>query len=202
MRKGIIMIIRTEKQTDFEAVERLTYEAFSCIQLEGRAQTDEHLLIHKMRSVSAFIPQLSLVCEIDGCIVGHIAYTKSKVVTVDGQEHEVITFGPLSVLPRFQNQGIGAKLVCHSLEEAKRLGYKAVLITGHPKYYPKFGFVNAEKYGITLADGSNMDAFMALELVEDALYDIHGKWIYDPVFEIDREELALFNKENGYCKGE
>lgn len=192
------MNIRLETPLDYKAVERLTYEAFSKIQKPGRGETGEHLLVHKMRSVPAFIPELSLVCELDSKIAGHIAYTKSKVVSKDGTEHETITFGPVSVLPEYQKQGIGAALIRHTLEKAKELDYKAVLITGHPEYYPKFGFVNAEKFGITMPDGSNFDAFMALPLYDGALNGISGKWTYDPVLEIDMAELAKFNEEFGY----
>lgn len=192
------MTIRTETPADYEAVQRLTYQAFSKMQKPGRGETDEHLLVYKMRTVPAFIPALSLVCELDGHIVGHIAYTQSKIVGEDGTEHEVITFGPVSVLPDYQKRGIGAALIRRTLDDAKALGYKAVFITGHPEYYPKFGFVNAEAFNITLPDGTNRDAFMTLPLYGGALDGISGTWVYDPVFEIDRAELAAFNKEFGY----
>jgi len=192
------MNIRAETSADYEAVQRLTYQAFSNMQKPGRGETDEHLLVHKMRAIPAFIPALSLVCELDGRIVGHIAYTKSKIVESNGTEYKVITFGPVSVLPEYQKRGIGAALISRTLEDAKALGYRAVFITGHPEYYPKFGFVSAERFGITLPDGSNMDAFMALPLYEGALDGISGRWVYDPVFEIDRAELAKFNEESGY----
>lgn len=193
------MNIRTETPADYETVERLTHEAFSNLQKPGRGECDEHLLVHKMRAVPAFIPALSLVCELDGRIVGHIAYTKSKVVSKDGAEYETVTFGPVSVLPACQKRGVGAALIRHTLEKAKALGYRSVFITGHPEYYPKFGFVNAGRFGVTLPDGTNMDAFMALPLVDGALDGISGKWVYDPVFEIDSAELAKFNEESGYA---
>lgn len=193
------MKIRMETPADYEAVERLTYQAFSTMQKPERGECDEHLLVHKMRSVSAFIPELSFVCELDGRIVGHIVYTKSKIVGKDSAGHEMITFGPVSVLPEYQKRGVGAALIRHTLEKAKALGHRAVLITGHPEYYPRFGFVNAEKFEITLPDGTNMDAFMALPLYDGALDGISGKWVYDPVFEIDRAELAEFNKAFGYA---
>lgn len=192
------MRIRPEEPKDYEAVERLTYEAFSRMQKPGRGECDEHLLLHKMRRVSAFLPELSNVCEVDGVIAGHIAYTKSKVAGEDGMQQTVLTFGPVSVLPQYQKKGIGAALIRHTLQQAKTLGYKAILITGHPEYYHRFGFVNAGEYGITLADGTNMEAFMALPLEEGAMKGITGRWIYDPVFEVDKEELVKFNREHGY----
>ena len=123
---------------------------------------------------------------------------KSRKICDDGTAHETITFGPVSVLPEYQKQGIGGVLIRYTLEKAKTLGHKAVLITGHPEYYPKFGFINAEKYKITMPDGTNMDAFMALELYDGALDGVSGKWQYDPVFEIDKGELAEFNQKHHY----
>lgn len=184
------MIIRPETQADYETVERLTYEAFSKMQKPGRGVTDEHVLIRKMRSVPAFIRELSPVCELDGRIVGHIAYTKSKVVSEDATAYETITFGPVSVLPAYQRRGIGTALIRHTLEKAKALSYKAVLILGHPEYYSRFGFVNAQRFGITMPDGTNMEPFMALPLYEGALEGISGRWEFDPVFVIDESELA------------
>ena len=56
--------------------------------------------------------------------------------------------GPISVLPSFQRKGIGSLLMRHSIEKAKKIGYKAIILFGDPKYYQRFGFVNAKTYGI------------------------------------------------------
>jgi predicted GNAT family acetyltransferase len=78
---------------------------------------------------------------------------------------DTITFGPLSVLPKYHKQGIGTALVRHSLEKAREMGFGAVLITGIPDYYPKLGFKRARAYELTLEDGTAADSFMAFELV-------------------------------------
>ena len=183
--------LRLENEHDYIEVENLTREAFWDIYQPG---CDEHLLAHKLREVSAFIPELDFVAELDGQIVGNIMYSKAKIVDELGGEHEVISFGPLSVLPSFQKTGIGAKLVKHTLELAREMGFKAVLIFGNPAYYHRFGFVNAEKYQITTSGGENFDAFMALELYAGAFQGVSGKFHEDSVFQITKEEAAEFDK--------
>lgn len=184
------VILRPERPEDYFAVEQLTFEAFLDMPHSGG---NEALLAHKMRAVSGFVPELDFVAEIEGKVVGNILYTKSKVVGPDG-EWETLTFGPLSVSPTCQRQGIGEALIRHTLDIARQLGYRAVLIFGHEEYYPRFGFVNAETYGITTADGQNFPAFMALPLSEGALDGVKGKLIYDPVFDqLGSEEAKAFN---------
>lgn len=187
-------LLRLETPRDYREVELLTYRAFIGLQKPGREVCDEHLLAHKLRESPAFVPELDYVAELNGKLIGNIMYTRSKVADAAGVEHETLTFGPVSVLPEYQKRGVGAALVRRTLAEAERLNYRAVLIFGHPEYYPRFGFKNAEEYGITTPDGKNFDAFMALELYEKALSGISGRFYYDPVFEIGKEELAAFHK--------
>ena len=161
--------IRSEALADYNTISFLTYEAFMTLDYEGRQRMDEHFLVHLLRNSKSVISELSFVAEVDGKIVGHILYTKSKVVCEDGTEKDTITFGPLSVDPKFHKQGVGAALVAHSMHEAKSLGYKAVLIEGVPAYYPKIGFHRAREYGLVMEDGTSEDVFMAYELEEGYL---------------------------------
>ncbi|MCL1835131.1 MAG: GNAT family N-acetyltransferase [Oscillospiraceae bacterium] len=131
-----------------------------------------------------------------GKIVGHIIYTKSKIVDDAGQEFETLTFGPLSVLPEFQSMGIGKALMMHSFAEAKRLGYRAVLIFGHPDYYPRVGFRRAAEFGIIPTVGDIRDPFMAYPLYDGALDGVSGRYYIDPVYAQLTEEGALeFDKQ-------
>lgn len=100
--------------------------------------------------------------------------------------------GPLGVLPSYQSKGIGALLMQRTMDEAKSLGYKGVIIYGHPEYYHRFGFKNAEVYNIQTSDGGNFDAFMALELYENGLAGITGRFVEDPVFHLKEDELEAF----------
>lgn len=189
------LTLRLENKNDYEIVEHLTREAFWDVYQPGCA---EHLILHRLRSVDAFLPNLDYVAIADGKIVGNIAYSKSKIVDSEKNSHDVITFGPISVLPSLQNKGIGSALIKHTVEKAREMGYKAILIMGNPEYYHKFGFQSAKNFKISLADGTNFDAFMAMELYPDALKDISGTFHEDPVFEVSQTDIDKFDENFPY----
>lgn len=181
------MKIRLEERKDWREVELLTREAFwrdERIEKIGIGAT-EHYMVHKMRENEG-IKELTFVAEIDGEIVGHIIYSKnSYVLQPDGLKKEVLNFGPISVLPKYQKQGIGNALMVHSIKVAKDLGYGAILFFGHPTYYPRFGFKEAREFGITTAQGANFPAFMAMELQEGYLSRVSGKYIESSIYDED-----------------
>ncbi len=184
--------LRLETPQDARAVEELVREAFWG---SIGPRCDEHYLVHIIRSSPALVPQLNYVAEVDGQLVGQVTFTLAKVVGEDGTAHEVLTFGPLSVLPAFKGKGIGAQLVHHTIAEARRMGYKAIVIFGHPDYYPRFGFRPAAQFGITTANGAAFDAHMALPLYEDALHGITGIYYEDPAFEINSVDALAFDAQ-------
>ncbi len=184
--------IRQENDSDYEEVESLTREAFWDIYKPG---CEEHLLVHKLRKVSSYIPELDFVAVLDDRIVGNIIYSQSKIADSEDVTHEVITFGPISVLPSLQKKGIGSALIAHTKKLAENMGYKAIVIFGNRAYYHRFGFKSAESFGITTAEGANFEAFMVMELYDCALQGITGKFYEDPVFYIDKEELEEFEKK-------
>lgn len=194
------MIIRQQCPDDYQAVLRLTYEAFLTLDYPGRRRMDEHYLIHLLQNSPSAIPELCFVAEQGGEIVGHILYTGSEILRPDegspcgGSKTGAITFGPLSVLPKCQRQGIGSALVRHSMDKARELGYGAVLITGVPDYYPKLGFKRARAYGLTLEGGSSPDAFMAYELIAGYLGHTGGVLHFlPPEFEICENDDAGYD---------
>ena len=184
--------IRLERPDDYKAVEQLTFVAFETMELPGRTHTNEHFLAHVLRADEAFVPELDFVAELEGEIVGSIFYSKCKIMRPDGAETEALVFGPVSVKPQLHGQGIGSELIRHSLNRAHELGYTSVLITGHPDYYHRFGFVPASAFNITLPDGTSLDAFMALELISGALGDIGGKWVYCKAFDASEDNADVF----------
>ena len=186
------ILIRLEEEKDYRAVEHLTREAFWDVYRPG---CNEHLIVHKIRRVPAFLGELSYIAYVDGSIVGNIIYSKAKVINDEGREFEVLCMGPISVLPSFQRKGIGSLLMNYSIERARALGYKAIIIFGNPGYYQRFGFINAERYGIKTSSGENFDAFMALELYDGALNGITGRYYADKVFDVQDEELQIFERE-------
>lgn len=183
--------LRLEQPDDFDAVEKITYDAFKGAPC---ASGGEALLTRRLRGISAFVPELGHVAEIAGNVVGSILYTRSSVLSDRGEAWETLTFGPVSVLPAYQRRGVGAALVEHTLGIARTQGFRAVIIFGHEKYYSRFGFENAEKYGITTAAGKNFPAFMALPLYEGALDGINGRFMPDSTFEsTGKAEADAFN---------
>jgi len=192
---GYRAALRVEKKSDWKTVEQITYRAFRDVPPTG-ADDDgmEALLARKLRGRAAFIPELDYVAELNGTIIGNIMYTRSKVVGDDNNEWDTLTFGPVSVLPKYQRQGVGSALIHKTLEAAHELEYRGVLIFGHESYYPRFGFKPASEFGITTAEGRNFPAFMALPLYDGAFDGVHGRLIYDEVYNtLDRGESDKLN---------
>jgi len=191
------LTIRPERPGDYPAVLRLTYEAFLTLDYPGRHRMDEHFLYSLLQGCPFVIPELCFVATLGEEIVGHILYTRSVVRRPDGSETPTITFGPLSVLPKYHRQGIGRALVQHSMGKAREMGCGAVLIVGVPDYYPKLGFRRGREFGLALLDGSADDPFMAYELTPGYL---NGGGVFDwlvPEFDIaenDDEGYTAFHR--------
>lgn len=184
------MIIRNEGKADYEEVERITRKAFYNIYIPGCV---EHYLVHIMRGHEDFIPELAFVLEHDGKIIGNIMYTKARLTDGEGRKKEILTFGPVCVLPEYQRKGYGKMLMEHSFERAKELGYDAVVIFGSPSNYVSRGFRSCKKYGIRMGDGSFPAAMLAKELVPGALA---GKsWTYQgsPAMEFSEEDALKYD---------
>jgi predicted N-acetyltransferase YhbS len=183
--------IRLETPADYRETEFLTREAFWDLYKPG---CDEHLVLHNIRNVPAFIKELNFVACDGTKVVGNIIYTEAKVIDDKNRESIVLCMGPVGVLPEYQKKGIGSMLMKESIEKARSLKYKGVVIFGNPAYYHRFGFKNAENYGIQTSDGQNFDPFMALELFPGSLKGITGKFFEDPAFKTDELELEQFEK--------
>ena len=102
--------IRNERKEDFRTVEELTKKAFWNVNFPG---CNEHYIVHVMRNHRDFVPELDFVIEEDNCIIGNIMYTKSKLIDESGNEKEILTFGPLSILPEYQRRGYGKQHLEH-----------------------------------------------------------------------------------------
>ena len=144
--------------------------------------------------MTPFIPELDFVALVDGQIAGNIMFCRAKVKGDGGGEHDVITFGPLSVWPEYQGKGIGSALIKHAIHRAKEMGFAAVLIYGDPAYYRRFGFKGGEEYRIRTAEGNFLDALIALPLYDGALTGIAGRFDEGEAYRVDEKELAEFDK--------
>jgi len=184
------MIIRNEKEEDYRAVEELTREAFWNLYVPGCA---EHFVLRSLRNSRDFIPELDFIAEKEGQIVGQIAYSRGIIKDKHGAEKEVISFGPVSVLPAFQKQGIGSALIIHTINLARAMGYPAICIYGDPRYYSRFGFRCAEKYEIKTADDKFAVALQVLELKQGVLNYMSGRFIESDAFQVDPKKLTEYD---------
>ena len=184
------IILRRERPADYRAVEVLTREAFWNVNRPG---CDEHYLAHILRESDAFLPALDYVAVVDGTIVGNIMYATSSVVLDAGGTLPVITFGPVSVLPEFQRQGVGKRMIRHTRMLARRMGYSAILIYGDPAYYGRLGFEPAEQFRIGGEDNRYRDALQVFELMPGALDLAAGRFLEDSIYHIDAAAAEAFD---------
>jgi predicted N-acetyltransferase YhbS len=184
--------IRITDKENFKATENLTRETFWNLYNPG---CSEHFILHKLRESKSYVEALDLIAINGGEIIGHIISTKAKVVDAKGYEHKVLCVGPFAVTPNLQGKGIGAELIKQSIAKANEMGFSGMILFGNPNYYSRFGFVNAQQFGITTKDGQNFDPFMALELGENRLSNVKGAFFEDSAFEFDESELNEFEKQ-------
>ena len=162
------LVIRREMPEDYREVERMIREAFWNLYVPG---CNEHYLAHVMRGHKDFIGELDLVAELRGRIVGNVMYTKSTLKDERGREKEILTFGPVSVLPGFQRRGIGKALLNYSFEKAAELGHDAVVIFGNPGNYVSMGFKSCKRFRVCLENGVFPCAMLVKELKEGVFDD-------------------------------
>ena len=144
--------VRLEQPQDAVAVREINDQAFGS-PLEGR-------IVERLRAEPGSI---SLVATIDDLVVGHILFT--AVGVEPPLEFRVAGLGPMSVRPEHQRAGVGGQLIRAGLEVCRQHGYSAVVVVGHPEYYPRFGFEPAHTRGLTLPDFDvPQEVFMVAEL--------------------------------------
>ena len=192
--------IRNEEEKDFREVEELTREAFWNLHVPG---CDEHYLVHQMRSHPDFIKELDFVAECDGKIVGNIMYTKASLIDEHGQEMEIVCFGPISVLPEYQRQGVGSLLINQTKKVVQQKGIGGIVIFGHPFNYCKHGFKNGKDFNISDMNGDYPAALLVLELQAGAFAGHQWKFKESDVYHVNEEDAGKFDqnfraKEKGY----
>ncbi|HRW29747.1 MAG: N-acetyltransferase [Alphaproteobacteria bacterium] len=165
------MIIRKEKECDFEAVNNLLLAAFED---EGEAK-----LVSALRIKAS--PVISLVAEIHDKIVGYIMFSPVKIT--GHEDFKIMGLAPVAVLPEHQNKGIGAALINEGLDNCRKLGFQAAVLLGHAEYYPRFGFKQSTKFGLICPyEGVPPECFMAKELFPGSLSKVSGQILFHPAF--------------------
>jgi putative acetyltransferase len=167
--------IRPESEDDYKATYEVNTLAFE--------QENEARLVDLLRNSEAFIPELSLVATIDNQVVGHILFTRIKIIDENLNEFDSLALAPMAVRPGFQNQGIGGRLIRKGLETAAELNFRSIIVLGHEHYYPKFGFAAADQWNIKAPFDVPRAAFMGIELVKGGLKNVRGTVKYPKEFE-------------------
>lgn len=186
------VIYRLERPSDYSDTENVTREAFWNHFSPG---CDEHYLVHIMRERPAFVPELDVVAVDEGEIVGNIMYARSIIETDDGNEYEVLCLGPISVHPKYQNKGIGSRLIEYTRGLAQDMGFRAILLMGDPDYYSRQGFISAERFGIRTSDNMYAAALQIYELYDNALLNKQGRFIENEVYNVDSIAASEFDKK-------
>ena len=165
------MLVRVDKEGDHDFVRAVNTSAFDT--------SSEADVVDALRRGAQ--PVISLVAEESREIVAHIMF--SPVSLLGHPNAKVMGLAPMAVLPIHQRKGIGSALVRAGLEQCIGLGFDAVVVLGHPEYYPRFGFSSARQFGIYSEYDVPEEVFMALELRPDALSGQTGKVKYHSAFD-------------------
>ena len=183
--------LRREQSSDYSETENVTREAFWN---HYSPACSEHYLLHIMRDCPAFVPELDVVAVCDGKIVGNVVYMKSVIRADNGNSYEVLSLGPISVLPEYQRKGIGVRMIEYTRDIARRMGFAAILLCGDPDYYSRQGFLSAETFGIRTEDDMYADALQVCPLSERAMSGMKGRYVEDSIYQIDESVPSDFDK--------
>ncbi len=188
-------IIRIETPADYAAAENLTRNAFWNVYRPG---CTEHYVLHTFRGRPYFIPELSLVMELDGKLIGHVMYVRSAIQADDGRRIPALTFGPISIAPEVQRQGYGTVLLRESMRRAKLLGAGAIAIEGSIGFYGKSGFVVASTKGIHYAAeprNAEVPYFLICELKPGFLTGVTGTYQDPEGYFVDEAQAERFDAQ-------
>ncbi len=164
------LLIRPETDKDLPEIYELIKTAFATARV---ADGDEQDFAVRLRRGPGYIPELALVVEHKGRLIGHIMLTRFQVNTPAGRL-EALLLAPVSVLLEHRNQKVGSRLILEALKRATAMGHKAVFLVGDPAYYSRFGFEASARFGIKNADGIEDKYVMSKELVPGVLKNASG----------------------------
>ncbi|MBR0135902.1 MAG: N-acetyltransferase [Clostridia bacterium] len=170
------VVIRNETEADHRAVEELVRESFWNVYRPGCL---EHYVIHRLRDDPAFVPELDLVMEKDGVLIGQNMFMRAVIRADGGGELPIMTMGPICILPELKRRGYGKLLLDASLERAAALGCGALCFEGNIGFYGKSGFTYAREFGLRyhgLPEGADDSFFLCRELIPGYLRGVTGEY--------------------------
>lgn len=186
--------IRLENETEYREVENLVRESFWNVYRPGCL---EHFVLHELRKDPNFVPELDLVLEKDGKIIGQNMFMRAVIRSDDGREIPIMTMGPIGILPEFKRMGYGKFLLDHSLERAAERGCGALCFEGNIDFYGKSGFRPASEFGIRyhgLQEGEDASFFLCRELIPRYLDGITGEYTPPKGYFVDEKAAEEFDK--------
>ena len=187
-------IIRRERPEDYHRTECLCREAFWNVYRPGCL---EHYVLHCQRKHPDFVPELDFVMEMDGNLIGQNVFVRTVIHADDGRKIPIMTMGPIGILPELQGRGYGKILLDYSLEQAVKLGCKAVCFEGNINFYGKSGFSFAREFGLRyhgLPEGADDSFFLCKELVPGYLNGVTGEYATPEVYLVDRKAAEEYDR--------
>lgn len=188
------IIIRREKKEDHRIVEELVRESFWNVYRPGCL---EHYVLHVLRDDPDFVPELDLVMEYGGQIIGQNMFMRTVIRADDGRSIPIMTMGPICITPALKRKGYGKRLLDYSLEKARELGCGALCFEGNIRFYGKCGFTYAREFGIRyhgLPEGADDSFFLCRELIPGYLNGITGEYATPQGYLVDPEKAGEFDR--------
>lgn len=189
------IVIRSEEKGEYRKVENMVRESFWNVYRPGCM---EHYVLHQLRKDAAFVPELDLVMEQNGELIGQNMFMKAWIAADDGREIPIMTMGPICIAPQWKRKGYGNILLDYSLEKAKELGCGALCFEGNIDFYGKSGFREASEFGIRyhgLPEGEDASFFLCKELIPGYLDGITGEYTTPEGYFVDEKEAEEFDRQ-------
>ena len=185
---------RNEQAADHRAVEELVRESFWNVYHPGCL---EHYVLRCLRDDPAFVPELDIVMERDGVLIGQNMFMRAHIKADDGRDIPIMTMGPICVAPELKRRGYGKKLLDYCLEKATAMGFGAVLFEGNIGFYGKSGFDYARNFGIRyhdLPEGADDSFFLCKELIPGYLSGVTGVYQTPQGYYVDDADVEEFDR--------
>ncbi len=189
------IVIRSEEKGEYRKVENMVRESFWNVYRPGCM---EHYVLHQLRKDAAFVPELDLVMEQNGELIGQNMFMRAWIAADDGREIPIMTMGPICIAPQWKRKGYGKILLDYSLEKAKELGCGALCFEGNIAFYGKSGFREASEFGIRyhgLPEGEDASFFLCKELIPGYLEGITGEYTTPEGYFVDEKEAEEFDRQ-------
>lgn len=187
------MVIRGERREEYRQVEELVRESFWDVYRPG---CWEHYVLHVLREQADYVPELSLVAEKDGELIGQIAFVRTTLTADDGRRIPLMTMGPLCIAPAYKRQGYGKRLLEEALRRAAALGCGALCFEGDIAFYGKSGFTYASSFGLRyhgLPEGADSSFFLCKELIPGYLTGVTGEYATPAAYLVEEKDVEAFD---------